>query len=131
MAAQDDERTVRDTISDVSRDFAGLLREELALAKAELRHGFKQFIRGAAFLLVAAFIVNAGFMALVASAVVGLSGGMAVWLSAFIVGLVLAVVGAFLLMRGIDDMRKADLKPDRTIETLREDARIVKERGHE
>lgn len=131
MADQGDERTVRDTVSDVTADFTALIREEMALAKAELRHGFKQVVRGAVFLLVAAFIVNAGFLALVASVVVGLAGAMAVWLSALIVGLVLAGVGALLLMKGVADMKEADLKPERTLETLKEDARIVKERGHE
>lgn len=131
MAGQGEDRTVREIISEVTSDFTALVREEMALAKTELRAGFKQFARGAAFLLIAAFIVNAGFLALVAAAVVGLAGAMAIWLSAFIVGLVLAGVGAFLLMRGLNDMKNAELKPDRTIETLREDAKIVKERGHE
>lgn len=131
MAGQGEDRTVRETISEVSRDFTALVREEMALAKAELREGFRQFARGAAFLLVAAFIVNAGFLALVASAVVGLAGAMAIWLSAFIIGVVLAVIGALLLMKGVGDMKSADLKPDRTMETLREDIKTVKERGHE
>ena len=131
MAVKGDDRTVREIISEVSSDFTALVREEMALAKTELRQGFKQFARGAAFLLVAAFVVNAGFLALVASLVVGLANAMAIWLSAFIVGLVLAIVGAFLLMKGVGDMKNAELKPERTIETLKEDANIVKERGHE
>lgn len=131
MAVKGDDRTVREIISEVSGDFTALVREEMALAKTELRQGFKQFARGAAFLLVAAFIVNAGFLALVASLVVGLANAMAIWLSAFIVGLVLAIVGAFLLMKGVGDMKNAELKPERTVKTLREDANIVKERGHE
>lgn len=131
MAAQGEDRTVREIVSDVSADFTALLREEMALAKTELRQGFKEFARGAAFLLVAAFILNAGFLALVASLVVGLANAMAIWLSALIVGLVLAIVGALLLMKGVDSMKNAELKPERTIETLKEDAKIVKERGHE
>lgn len=129
MANKGDDKTISDAIGEVTRDFTALLREEMALAKAELRDGFRQFARGAAFLLIAAFIVNAGFLALVASAIVGLAEATAIWLSAFIIGFGLAVIGAFLLMKGVNDMKNADLKPDRTMETLGEDARIVRERG--
>lgn len=129
MANKGDDKTISDAIGEVTRDFTALLQEEMALAKAELRDGLRQFARGAAFLLIAAFIVNAGFLALVASAIVGLAEATAIWLSAFIIGFALAVIGAFLLMKGVNDMKNADLKPDRTMETLGEDARIVRERG--
>lgn len=129
--ATGEERSVKETVQDVSSDFAALVREEIALAKAELQQGFRQVVRGAVLLLIAGFIVNAGLLALVASAVLGLSGAMEAWLASMIVGLVLAVVGGVLLARGMTDVKQADLKPDRTMESLKEDARIVKERGNE
>lgn len=126
-----EDRTVRDVVSEVTSDLTALIREEMALAKLELRQGFTQLANGIAFLVVAAFILNAGLLALVASLVLGLAGAMEVWLSALVVGLVLAAVGAFLMMRGVGNVRNAELKPDRTLESLRDDAKILKERGHE
>jgi uncharacterized membrane protein len=131
MATNHEDRTVGDTMREVTRDISELIREEMALAKTELRQGFRQMARGVVFLLAAAFIVNAGFLALVASLVLGLTGAVAAWLSAFLVGAVLAIIGVVLLMKGVGYVREADLKPERTIETLKQDARIVKERGNE
>jgi uncharacterized membrane protein len=131
MATNHEDRTVGDTMREVTRDISELIREEMALAKTELRQGFRQVARGVVFLLAAAFIVNAGFLALVASLVLGLTGAVAAWLSAFLVGAVLAIIGVVLLMKGVGYVREADLKPERTIETLKQDARIVKERGNE
>jgi len=50
------------------------------------------------------------------------------WLAALIVGLVVAGVGYLLVRRGLTALRQENLTPQQTIETLRDDAQLVKER---
>jgi len=47
--------------------------------------------------------------------------------SALIVGAVLAVIGWVMLQRGLKEMKRVDLAPRRTVETLKEDVQWAKE----
>jgi hypothetical protein len=49
------------------------------------------------------------------------------WLSALIVALAVALVGALLLSKGLSSLKGHNLKPQRTIDTLRGNARWAKE----
>jgi uncharacterized protein (DUF58 family) len=49
------------------------------------------------------------------------------WLSTLIVGAVVLIIGAVLLFSGKSALQKVNVTPEKTIETLKEDARWVKE----
>jgi len=49
------------------------------------------------------------------------------WLSALLVGLVVAAIGYFLVKRGLDALKQEDLAPRETIETLKEDKEWAKD----
>ena len=44
-----------------------------------------------------------------------------------IVGVVVDLIGAFLVWKGIDDLKTANLAPTQTLETLKEDAKWTKQ----
>jgi hypothetical protein len=50
-----------------------------------------------------------------------------VWLSALLVGLVVAGVGYFLVKKGLDALKREDIAPRQTIETLKEDGQWIKD----
>jgi membrane protein len=54
--------------------------------------------------------------------------GVTPWLAALVVTIIVAAIGGLLVMTGQDALKKADLVPRRTIETVREDADWAKER---
>ena len=54
--------------------------------------------------------------------------GLDAWLAALIVGILVAAIGGFLVMRGRSGLQNTDLAPTRTIETLKDDAEWAKER---
>jgi len=73
-------------------------------------------------------VAYAGFLALLAALIIGLGQlGLPWWLSALIVGLVVAAVGYFLIQRGLKSLKQEGVKPERTIETLRDDAEWAKQ----
>ena len=79
-------------------DFAALVRNEVALAKAELSESSMRAKAGVVALIGAVSTLLAGSLALVAAVVLGLSKVMEPWLAALVVGVVITAVGLLLLL---------------------------------
>jgi hypothetical protein len=70
-----------------------------------------------------------GALALTAALILILAGplGMAPWLAALLVGVVLAAGGYMMLQRGLRDLKQTDPTPRRTVESIKEDIQLAKE----
>jgi len=124
-----DERSLGELFADLVRDLTTLVRQEIALARTEVGQKAAQIGRDIGVLALGGAIAYAGFLAVVAAVILALGDlGLPWWLSALIVGLVVAGAGYLLVRRGLEALRGASLTPQQTIETLREDAQLVKER---
>ena len=115
------EPSIGDLFTNLSQNFATLVRDEIRLAQVEMKQKGKKAISGIVSLAVGGFIAYAGFLVLLAAAVVGLSYYMWVWLAALIVGIVVALIGTIMLVGGLGRLRDIDPAPQQTIETLKED----------
>jgi len=118
-------------VSDLWRESASLLRDEAALAKAELSEKVSQVSGGIAALAAAGAVLFAGFL-LVLFAVVGLVAlalpeEYAPWLSPLIVGLVVLAIGWFFLSAGRKKLQAEKLKPSHSMRSVRRDAQVIKE----
>jgi uncharacterized membrane protein YqjE len=125
-----DEASLGQLVSQLTGDVGTLTRQELALAKAELREEAKQAGKGAGLLGGAAF---AGWMlALFVSLTVmwALSEVMHLAWAALIVAAIWAIVAAMLAASGRKALRDVNPKPEQTVETLKEDAQWLKTRKH-
>lgn len=126
--ASDDERSLGELFADLSRETSELVREEVALAKTEMTHKASEVGKDMGFLAVGGAVVYAGFLAIIAAIIVGLGQlGMTWWLSAGIVGIVVAAIGAFLVWKGMESLKRTNLAPTKTLDTLKEDATWAKE----
>jgi hypothetical protein len=104
-------------IGEATRDLSVLMRQELALARAEIMAEAKKAARGWGMLGGAGF---AGYMVLLFASLAvwwGLAEVMAPGWAALIVTAIWAVAGAVLYTRGRQRMREVDPKPERTAET--------------
>ena len=113
-------RSVGDLIGEVSNDLSTLMRQELALAKAEVKAEAATAGKAAGMLGGAGF---AGSMvALFASIALwwGLANGMDEGWAALIVAALWAVVGAVLYSLGRSRLKSVHHKPGRTVQTLKE-----------
>ena len=118
-------------VFDLWRESASLLRDEAALAKAEISEKVSQVGSGIAALAAAGAVLFAGFL-LVLLAVVGLVAlalpeEQAPWLAPLIVGLAVLVVGWFLLSAGRNKLQVEKLKPSHSMRSVRHDAQVIKE----
>ena len=125
-----DQRSLGELFADLTRQTTTLIRQEVELAKSEMSAKATTVGRNVAFLAVGGAVAYAGFLALLAAAIIALAtvANIDWWLSALIVGVIAAVVGGLLIVRGRDALQREDLTPRRTIETLKEDAEWAKDR---
>jgi ABC-type xylose transport system permease subunit len=69
-------------------------------------------------------------LAIVAAIIIGLAqAGMEWWISALLVGVVVAAIGGYLVSKGLNALRQQDLTPSQTVETLKEDAQWIRKRA--
>lgn len=114
------QQSVGSLISEVTEDLSRLMRQEIELAKAEVRAeaaktGMAAGMLGGAGLagyLVALFLSIAGWWAL--------ANGMDEAWAALIVAAVWAVIGVVLFATGRKKIREVHPKPERTMSTLKE-----------
>lgn len=127
MEQQRDERSLGELFSELAHETSTLVRQEVALAKTEMSQKASQVGRDVGMIGVGGAIAYAGFLFLLAALTFGLGLFMPLWLSALIVGLVVAVVGYVLIQQGRNALKEAELAPEKTIETLKEDAEWAKD----
>ncbi|MDQ4074611.1 MAG: phage holin family protein, partial [Chloroflexota bacterium] len=121
-AAVDEERSLGELFSELSREATTLVRQEVRLAKMELSDVATQVGKNVGYLAVGGAIAYAGFLALLAALIVGLALWLnSLWLSALIVGLIVAAIGAYLAYQGYNNLKQIQYVPDETVESLKED----------
>jgi tetrahydromethanopterin S-methyltransferase subunit G len=125
-----EDRSLGDLFSELTRETTMLVRQEVELAKTEMSQKASQVGKDVGFLAAGGMVAYAGFLALIAAVIIGLGQlGVTWWLSALLVGLVVAAIGAYLVFQGINDLKNANLAPQKTIETLKEDQQWAKQQA--
>lgn len=117
-----DDRTVGELLSVVTSDVQTLFRQEVELAKVEVRQEATKAGKAAGMYGGAGF---AGYMVLLflsLAAVLGLANVIDGGWAALIVAAVWAAVAAVLYQRGRTRMRTVAPKPEQTVETMKENA---------
>lgn len=114
-------------LSRLATHSAALVRNEMALAKQEMRESVRSLRMGIATFAIGALIGWIALVTLAAAAVIGLANFMNPGYAALIVGGALAVVGGSLALIGINRLKRTNLTPEQTMETLEEDKQWLKE----
>jgi hypothetical protein len=120
------------------RDETGtLLRQEIALAKAEtsekasrLGRNIAYMAGGAVFAMAALILVLIGLRDLIGQALVkaGMEPGQAIWLAAFLVAIPVAIGAGALIAKGKKALTEEGLTPEKTMDSLRQDQRFIKQK---
>ncbi|HYN66918.1 MAG TPA: phage holin family protein [Ornithinibacter sp.] len=120
------ERTIGQLVADATHDLEGIVRGEIALAKAEVTTGAKVIGKGVGLLAGAAFL---GLMALVFflhSAAWGIAEWLPVWAGYLIVATVVLIIAAVLGLLGKKALDKAQPSPDRAIDQAQQTLAVLK-----
>jgi hypothetical protein len=122
------ERSLATLLSDVAGETVELVRQELALFKAELQEKLSKAGIGAALVGAGALIAYSGWLFLLLAAVYALALVVPAWAAALIVGALVLGIGGVLALIGKSRMRADALTPERSMRSLREDQAWIKER---
>jgi Putative Actinobacterial Holin-X, holin superfamily III len=125
-----DDRSLKDLLADLTESITTLFRKEIQLARAETSEKVNQVgvaigaIAGGAILALAALIV------LLQALVIGITeAGVPAGWAALIVGVIVAVVAYVLIHKGTSDLKASNLAPQRTMDSFKRDAQVVKEQA--
>jgi hypothetical protein len=115
-------------LRDLREETTTLMRQEVALAKAELKENVSRFTSHAVHVAIGGVIAYAGIIVLLIGighllgALLirfGVDPDVAQWLAPSLIGLVVALIGWGMLSKAKNAMAHEDLAPRRTIESLR------------
>jgi len=121
-----DDRSIGDLFSELANETGTLIRQEVALASAEMTKKATDVGKNAASIAIGGFVGYAAFLTLLAAIVALLSYAMPVWLSALIVAIVVGAISAYMVTSALAKLKKAGLAPRETVTTLKEDAQWLK-----
>jgi hypothetical protein len=121
------DRSLGELFSELAQDTSTLVRQEMTLAKTEMSQKASRVGKDVGFLAAGGAVAYAGLLAVLAGVIVLLGQIIPMWLSALLLGLVVAGVGYFLVRKGLEALKREDLAPRQTIETIKEDQQWAKD----
>jgi uncharacterized membrane protein YqjE len=122
----DERRPVSEIVQNIANNLQEIVRAEFRLAKTELTERGRNMGRAAAILGAGVLLLAIAGLLLVATIVAALSLFMPVWAAALIVAIVLGALGAGMALVGRERLKKSNLRPDDTIESVKEDVEWLK-----
>ena len=124
------ERPIGEVASALTRDLSLLIRQELELAKAEMRQKGRIALPGLGMMGAAGVVGLLAAGALTAFVILLLSLFLDEWLAALLTALALAGIAAALALAGKERVEEVGSPlPEQTIETMKEDAEWMKEQA--
>ncbi len=131
MAQPVSEQSTAELVRRASEQLSTLVRDELALAKAELSGKAKHAGTGAGLFGGAGVFALFGVAVLLATAVIALDLVLPLWLAALLVGVALLVLAGILALVGKAQLSKGvPPTPDETVASIKADIETVKRSAH-
>jgi len=123
--------SVRELVERLSTQVSALVRDEMALATAELKRKGAQAGVGVGIGGVGAVLALMGVGLLIAAATLGLALVVAGWLAALIMGIIVLVLAGLLSAVGLTQVRSATPPvPEQAVQSTKRDIQTVKESVH-
>lgn len=126
-----DGHTIADLLRELREETMTLAKQEIALAKTEMKEKTSKLTRNAVYLGIGSLVAYAGFIFLLVAGMrlisvglvnAGVSAETVAWLSPAILGLAVVIIGAILIMKAKSAFSRESLMPKKTIQSLKEDS---------
>jgi uncharacterized membrane protein len=127
MPQRNEEPSLGELFASLARDTSNLVRQEVELARTEMTRKATSAGKELGYIAAGGAVAYVGLIVLAFAIVWLLAEVLPLWLSALIVGLVVAAIGYFVLQKGLSDFKRLNLAPKQTIETLKEDVAWAKD----
>jgi len=121
-----EERSLGELFSELASETSTLIRHEVALAQTELTQKATRVGKNVGFLVVGGAVGYAALLAIIAALIIGLANFIPAWASALIVGVVVGIAAYLLISSALSALKKTNLTPTQTVESIKEDAQWLK-----
>lgn len=122
-----DNKPLGDLFGDLASEVSELVRKEVALAKLEVGQNAKKIGRNVGYLVIGGAVAYAAMLAILAAAIMLLDNVMPSWGAALVVGGVVGAIAWMMIGKATAALKTAEVTPQQTVETLKEDAAWVKQ----
>ncbi len=137
--ARTEQRTIGGLIRELGDDSTRLIQEEVRLARAEVREKVQVYERNAVTMAIGGVLVLGSVLVLLVAVNRGLTVlleqfmplEIAVWVAPLILAAVVGLIGWSMIKKAQSAMRREGVTPTRTVETLRDEGRWMKDRAQE
>lgn len=131
-APTENELSLGELFKQLTRDTSHLIRQEVNLAKAEMRETSAALARDGMKIGIALVLALVGALAATAFLILALGSLLGnYWLAALIVAVLFLGIGALMGKGAVNRIKQRGLKPEETIETLQEDAAWARREAQE
>ena len=120
------ERTLGQLVADATSDISAIVRNEIALAKAEMTAEAKTAGKGAGMFAGAAFVGLLGLVFLFHSVAWGIAEWLPVWAGYLITTVLMFAIAGILALVGRSNMNRVNPKPERTIKNAQDTIDAIK-----
>lgn len=120
MSAIREQKSLGELFAELSDETRTLIRQEMLLAKTELSEKASVVGKDVGSMVAGGAVAYLGLAILLASVVIGLGHAIGYGWSALLIGVITLAVGGFLVMSGLSDMKKRNLKPEKTVQSIQE-----------
>jgi len=128
MQQRNEEPSLGELFASLARDTSDLVRKEVDLAKTEMTQKATEVGKDAGYIAAGGAVAYVGLIVLAFALVYLLADlFLPLWAAALIVGLVIAGIGYFLVQRGLTALKRTNLTPRETVESLKEDKEWIKD----
>ncbi|MBX7174541.1 MAG: phage holin family protein [Pyrinomonadaceae bacterium] len=121
-----DDRSIGELFNELAGEAGNLIRQEINLAKAELISKAVKIQQNLGLLGLGLAFGLVSFLTLTMAVILILSIFMPLWLSALIVGFILAITAAVISFSAIQRLKETNPMPKETIATIKEDTQWLK-----
>lgn len=108
-------------------DISLLFRKEMELARAEMSQKVSNLGSGAIYIAIGGLLAFAALLFLLAAAAFAIALTLPAWAATLIVGGGVLIIALLFLAGGYGKVRLTHLKPERTVQALRDDAAFARE----
>lgn len=122
-----EERSLGDLFTELMSETSTLIRQEVALAQVEITNKATSVGKNVGYLVVGGAVAYAAVLVLLAAVIAMLANFIPFWASALIVGAVVGIAAYILISSALAELRKADLAPQETVRSIKEDAKWLKD----
>jgi hypothetical protein len=122
--------SIPELLRELREESSTLFRQEIALAKTEVKEKASKLSRNAIYLVAGGVVAYSGLIfillavtRLISAGLVaaGMEAATAAWVGPLILGLLVAIIGTAMLMKGKRTLAEESLVPEKTLQSLKED----------